>query len=68
MKALFLTLGIIFMSALASMIIAQVPPPPQPDIVPIDGGLSLIIAMGAGYGARSIYKNRNTKEVSSEKE
>ena len=31
------------------------------DDVPIDGGLSLLIAAGVGYGAKKIKGKRNTK-------
>jgi hypothetical protein len=41
------------------------PPPPPPPIpgcwpppcIPIDGGISLLIAAGAVYGGRKLYKN-----------
>lgn len=28
---------------------------------PIDGGLSILLALGAGYGARKLYSARKTK-------
>lgn len=37
------------------------PPPPNPAAVPIDGGLSLLLAAGAGLGARKAWKNRASK-------
>lgn len=48
-----------------------VPPPPpaehgqsgnQPG-APIDGGLGILLALGASYGARKLYKNRKKKET-----
>ncbi len=40
-------------------IFAQGPPPPPPPppntALPIDGGISLLIAAGVGYGAKKIY-------------
>jgi len=37
------------------------PPPPPPQDIPIDGGLFLLIAAGATYGARKLYKQQ--KEI-----
>lgn len=34
------------------------PPPPPPQDIPIDGGLFLLIAAGAAYGARKLYKQQ----------
>jgi hypothetical protein len=66
MKNIFLTLGFILGSAVINLIIAQ-PPPPTPFVLPIDQGLSLILAMGAGYGAKHLYNNfkyrKNTKKA-----
>ena len=33
----------------------------DPDGVPIDGGLSLLLAAGAGYGANKLRKNKKKK-------
>jgi hypothetical protein len=40
------------------------PNPPGPQIVPIDGGLSLLIAACAGVGAKKIYDVRKEKKAS----
>jgi hypothetical protein len=64
MKFIVGTILLILVSSLLNVIIAQVPPPPAPDIVPIDGGISLLLAMGAGYGAKSIYNSRKLKNAS----
>jgi hypothetical protein len=42
---------------------APPPPPPTPGCwpppcIPIDGGISLLIAAGAIYGGRKLYKNK----------
>ncbi len=34
------------------------PSPPPPQDIPIDGGLFLLIAAGAAYGARKLYKQQ----------
>ena len=36
----------------------EVSPDPGPDPTPIDGGLSLLLAAGVGYGAKRLRKNR----------
>lgn len=40
------------------MVVAQPDPGDDPDAVPIDGGLSLLIAAGLGYGAKKVYDAR----------
>lgn len=35
---------------------------PQPTGGPIDGGLGILLALGAGYGAKKLYKARKEKE------
>ncbi|MDZ4665857.1 MAG: hypothetical protein SGJ15_13340 [Bacteroidota bacterium] len=51
---------------------AGVPPPPPPVIgpacwpppcIPIDGGITLLIAAGAAYGAKKIYVSRKKAEA-----
>jgi len=53
------------------------PPPPgghgsgenqDPAGAPIDGGLGILLALGAGYGAKKLYKLRKEKEESEEAE
>ena len=47
------------------------PPPPSggvpdcwpPPCIPIDGGISLLIAAGAIYGGRKLYKNQQEKNA-----
>jgi hypothetical protein len=49
----------------AGSLFAQGPPlPPAPPstAVPIDGGLSIIIAGCAAYGAKKIYKNKQAQK------
>lgn len=40
--------------------------PPPEGAVPVDGGLALLLAAGAGYGAKKAYDYKNNK-VKSEK-
>jgi hypothetical protein len=62
MKNILLTVGLILGSAIINLIIAQ-PPPPTPFVLPIDQGLSLILAMGAGYGAKHLYDSYKLRKT-----
>ena len=67
------TLIVLFIFGFASLYIAAPPPPPSgnggapdcwpPPCVPIDGGISLLIAAGAIYGGRKLYKNNQEKNI-----
>lgn len=52
--ALLFTLCLI----VSQVALAQPPPPANPAAVPIDGGLSLLLAAGAGLGAKKAYDAR----------
>ena len=62
-KNILLTAGVLFATALTTALMAT-PNPPGPQIVPIDGGLSLLIAACAGVGAKKIYDVRKEKKAS----
>jgi hypothetical protein len=66
MKNSFLLFIVIFASIAALKVSAQSttppPPPPPPTPVPIDGGLSLVIAGCVGYGMKKINDNRKAKQ------
>lgn len=59
-KTLFLSLLLTFSGLVISQVaLAQPPPPPMnPTSVPIDGGLSLLLAAGAGLGAKKAWDLR----------
>lgn len=61
MKRAFTTLYLCF--GLGMGIWAQLPPPPTPTAppsqVPLDGGVLLLAAAGAIYGAKKVYNRRN---------
>jgi len=42
-------------------IIAQPPPLPDPEPIPIDGGLSFLLAAGMAYGAKKLHKGKKNK-------
>ena len=62
------TLVILLVLLLPVLVHAQGPSDPggDPD-VPIDGGLSLLIAGGVGYGVKKVRENRNKKQEQSKK-
>ena len=37
------------------------PPPPPPPSIPVDGGISILIAAGVAYGSKKIYDHRKKK-------
>ena len=59
--------------ALLSPVSAQIPPPPTPTApptptvpptqVPLDGGVLLLAAAGAAYGAKKVYGKRKRSKV-----
>lgn len=53
------------MVLLANTAIAGPPVPPDPG-VPVDGGLSILIAAGVGYGVNKLRKHANNKSAKDE--
>jgi len=67
-KRILLTAGILLACAVCNLILAQGPPtPPGPAIVPLDGGVSLLIAACAGFGAKRIYDTKKVKKAVAKK-
>ena len=77
MKNIIKYLAFVSLIALAIFITKPVqadppaPPPPgghgstenqEPSGAPIDGGLGLLLALGAGYGGLKLYRSRKKKE------
>ena len=61
MKKTLLSLLLVFTLLVLPILIKDAsaqPPPPPPQDIPIDGGLFLLIAAGATYGARKLYKQQ----------
>jgi hypothetical protein len=56
-KRILLTFIVIAVSACFNAVLAT-PPPPDPQLIPIDGGVSLLVAVCAGYGAKKLYDSR----------
>jgi hypothetical protein len=54
-------LMILLCMALPMIALAQ--GPPDPDDVPLDGGLSLLLAAGAAYGVKKYRDSRNKNDV-----
>jgi len=62
LKNLTLSLGVILASGVLNVLYAT-PLPPAPTVIPIDGGVSLLVAACAGYGAKKIYDARKDKSA-----
>jgi len=56
-KNTLITFVLIVISALTTTLFAT-PPPPEPTLIPIDGGISLLVAVCVGYGVKKIYNSR----------
>ena len=61
LSVLLLVLTLLILPILVKDASAQ-PPPPPPQDIPIDGGLFLLIAAGATYGARKLYKQQREEK------
>jgi hypothetical protein len=61
-KSTFLTIGIILVSSAFSALLAT-PLPPDPSLIPIDGGVSLLVAVCVGYGVKKIYDSRKDSNI-----
>lgn len=57
-KILRISLAIAALVVMSQVAMAQPPPPANPAAVPIDGGLSLLLAAGAGFGAKKAWDAR----------
>ena len=56
------TLMIILVMLLPVLVHAQSDPGGDPDTAPIDGGLSLLIAGGVGYGVKRVREKRASSQ------
>ena len=77
MKKLFSVLLMAGLLCFSITTLADGPPPPPGDPssggggpvgAPIDGGLGILLAMGAAYGGRKLYKARKDKKESEKEE
>ena len=57
------TVLIILMLILPSIVHAQAIPGGDPDSAPVDGGLSLLIAGGVGYGVKKMRARKKQSEI-----
>ncbi len=62
LKFLFLLLIFSFAPEFVDSVFSQ-PPPPTPIAIPIDGGISALIAAGVGYAGKKLYSERNKSKV-----
>lgn len=62
-KILRISLAIAALVVMSQVAMAQPPPPANPAAVPIDGGLSLLLAAGAGLGIKKAYDARKAAQL-----
>lgn len=54
----FLLITLLLLPVFLNTALGQ-PPPPPPQDIPLDGGLSILLAAGVAYGVRKIHKSDN---------
>lgn len=54
-KLISISLAIVAFVIISQVAMAQPPPPTNPAAVPIDGGLGLLLAAGAGLGLKKMH-------------
>jgi branched-subunit amino acid transport protein len=57
-KHLFVFVILLFAVVIPNLLMAQGPPDPSDPLVPIDGGLSLLVAAAVSYGSKKMYDAR----------
>jgi hypothetical protein len=59
-KALLISMIVLFVLIIPSLLTAQTPPPADPNdvLVPLDGGLSLLVAAAVGYVSKKMFDAR----------
>ncbi|MFN3528994.1 MAG: PID-CTERM protein-sorting domain-containing protein [Bacteroidia bacterium] len=63
-KQIILTAAFLLLAGCFTTLLAQSPPPPPPPAaVPIDGGLGLLLAVGAGLGAKKALETRKKSNL-----
>ena len=66
MKKVQITFMLLLVALLASPVVSSAwwwdPPPPDCNDVPLDGGLSLLVAAGAGYGIKKVAEKRKKNQ------
>lgn len=64
-KSVLISIILLVVMIVPSLLIAQTPPPDDPSdvLVPLDGGLSLLVAAAVGYGSKKMYDSRKNKDA-----
>lgn len=68
MRSLRLILSVLFLLFADQLLFSAPPPPPAgtpacwpPPCIPIDGGVSFLVAAGVAYGAKKLHDSRKKK-------
>jgi hypothetical protein len=64
-KIIYLLIVVLYISKIT--VYAQADPGGDPDSAPLDGGLSLLIAAGVGYGVKKLREKRIEQQEEQEK-
>lgn len=54
-KPVLISIILLLVLIVPNLLMAQGPPDPSDAFVPIDGGLSLLVAAALGYGSKKMY-------------
>jgi hypothetical protein len=57
-KAVIISIILLLVLIVPNLLMAQGPLDPNDAMVPIDGGLSLLVAAAVGYGSKKMYEKR----------
>ena len=59
-KPVLISIILLVVMIMPSLLMAQTPPPDDVNdvLVPLDGGLSLLVAAAVGYGSKKMYDKR----------
>ena len=57
-KPVLISIILLLVLIVPNLLMAQGPPDPSDAFVPIDGGLSLLVAAALGYGSKKMYDKR----------
>lgn len=68
LKYLYITAIVTFLMLISICAFAQPTPPGDPPAIPLDGGISLLLAAGGAYGARKLYLYNKFNKTGEEEE
>ncbi len=61
-SGIFLFLPVLLLLFVFPQVCLAPPPMPGPPVIPIDGGISILLAAGAAYGSKKIYDSMKKRK------